>query len=99
MDLFVIQTKEGYELSRENSIPSGETKKDKLCKYITLKRILTYNLFDLKMKMKLYSRFLIFSTFSFKIVDLGGRCSAVNAINTLVQKQKNTHGMRPEKVV
>ena len=96
MDLFVLQTKEGYELSRENSIPSGETKKDKLCKYITLKRILMYNLFDL---MKLYSRFLIFSIFSFKIVDLVGRCSAVNAINTLVQKQKNTHGMRPEKVV
>ena len=96
MDLFVLQTKEGYELSRENSIPSGETKKDKLCKYITLKRILTYNLFDL---MKQYSRFLIFLTFSFKIADLGGRCSAVSAINILVQKQKNTHGMKPEKVV
>ena len=98
MDLFVLQTKEGYELSRENSLPSGETEKDKLCKYVTLKRILTYDIFDL-MKMKLYSRFLIFSIFSFKIVDLVGRCSAVNAINTLVQKQKNTHGMRPEKVV
>ena len=96
MDLFVIQTKEGYELSRENSLPSGETEKDKLCKYVTLKRILTYDLFDL---MKQYYRFLIFLTFSFKIADLGGRCSAVNAINTLVQKQKNTHGMRPEKVV
>ena len=97
MDLFVLQTKEGYELSRENSLPSGETEKDKLCKYVTLKRILTYDLFDIKMKQ--YYRFLIFLTFSFKIADLGGRCSAVSAINILVQKQKNTHGMKPEKVV
>ena len=51
------------------------------------------------MEMKQYSRFLIFLIFSFKIADLGGRCSAVSAINILVQKQKNTHGMRPKKVV